>query len=238
MKLKVTAIAILAAAAVLVALALSLDLGSNGQSANSVAGSANTGEAQTTASPSDSASTDAPVQPSESDSTGTPGDEAEPRAEATRPSWDPQPTETDARLEVPDPTESGPSGLPKSQERQPVFTKAPKDATAEGKLVAGFPKRALPLPEGTEVVRSLVENQQGLVMAGVEARSQSDEGRTLEFYRQHFEENRWPVTESKPAEGTTQLRAEYGNESMTVTVRQLPTGVTAITAAGAYRVEK
>lgn len=155
----------------------------------------------------------------------------DPAATATRPHWDPQPTEADAGLEVPEQTKATAFALPSSKEREPLLEKTPKTGVAQGKLTKGFPKDAVPLPRSTTVVGSSVETQGRLVILGVEGRSKASADAILEFYAGHFAKLDWLTTRTQPARGTTQLRGGFGQESLSVTVRELPTGMRSVTAS-------
>ncbi|MFJ2617882.1 hypothetical protein [Glutamicibacter sp. NPDC087344] len=164
------------------------------------------------------------------------GDSSE-KVQATRPSWNPQPTQADERLEVPEEPSKSSSALPSAEPREPVLSKTPKTGAAEGELTKGFPKDAIPLPASTTVERSSVEAQSSLVMVGVQGRSKQSVEDVLAFYESHFKDLQWLATTSDQADGTTQLQAGFGKETATVTLHQLPTGLTEINAAGVFTVE-
>lgn len=237
MKLKIFVVAIFAAAAALVVIALALDLGRNGDPVGSLATKEQNGPSQTIAAPAEVASTGAPEQPSEAGTQAAPTGATPSEPEPTRPSWDPQPSTSDDALEVPEQTAPAKARMPDSDKRKPVLEKAPKSQTSEGKLTDGFPKNAVPLPESSTVVRSSVDSQGDRVFVGVEGRVDAEIEEVLSFYREQFSNREWLISESSPIEGVTQLRGAFMDDSTTVTVRQLPTGTTAITVAGAYKVQ-
>lgn len=248
MKIKVLLAAALSLAVVLVGVSMFLDWRS-GSDPTAAAGSSATAEvspdsqdatdgtearssAQELGSSNDpgSSASDAPAK------TGTPKESDAPVAEATRPSWNPQPTESDTGLEVPTQSATEAFALPSTKAREPVLTKVPATGVKEGELTKGFPKDALPLPDSTTVVQSSVAEQGDLVMLGIEGRSKASVEEVLDFYSTHFEELNWLSAESTPSEGSTRIQGGYGDDSTTVTVRELPTGMTSISAAGVFKV--
>lgn len=161
---------------------------------------------------------------------------SEPKATATRPTWVPQPSESEDRLEMPEKPKKSVNALPSSTPRAAVLEKAPKAGAENGKLTRGFPKHALPLPPSADVVKSSVDLQSKMAILDVQARSKQSVEQVVDFYESHFKNLQWLATESKPGKGTTQLRAEFGQDTATITVHQLPTGLTEVNAAGVFRV--
>ena len=165
------------------------------------------------------------------------GNAIDSQAQPTRPSWDPKPSEPDERLEIKADSSPSPSGLPSSEPRTAVLKKAPKAATAEGKLTKGFPQKALPLPQSSDVERSSVSVQSSMVMVGVQGRSKQSIEEVLAFYESHFKDLQWLASTSTENDGSTRLQAGFGQDTATVTLHQLPTGLTEINAAGVFKVE-
>lgn len=157
-------------------------------------------------------------------------------AEATRPTWNPKPTQTDERLEVPKDPPKTVKTLPSAQPREAALSKTPKTGVAEGKLTRGFPKKAMPLPASTSVERSSVETQGALVIVGVQGRSKQKVDDVLDFYEAHFKDLQWLSNTNVDSEGNTRLEAGFGKETATITLHQLPTGLTHIDAAAVYTV--
>ncbi|MGH3652902.1 hypothetical protein [Glutamicibacter sp.] len=239
MKSKVLATIILGAAAILLVVALAMDLGGTKPTAGQQPAATPDPVATSTAGqPTAGPETAEAAKPSGEAKKESAPEQSAPKPKATRPSWDPQPSATESRLEVPEAAKPSQFALPDTPKREPVLEKAPKSSVAEGKLVKGFPKAAVPVPESTSIVQSSVQNQAKKVLVGVEGRSSDSVDEVLAFYAKHFEELNWLTTQSAPAEGTTQLSGSYGAESATVTVRQLPTGATSIVAAGIFEVQE
>lgn len=243
MKFKSLIAVILSLAAILFAVAMTLDWMGRPE-APSMAGAPSStavaGASKSTDSPTGSADTPIETSPTQPSSGGAkpsqPADTSE-NVEATRPSWNPQPTQADERLEVPEDPEKSSGALPSGEPRKPVLTKAPKPGAAEGKLTKGFPKDAMPLPSSTTIERSSVEKQSSLVMVGVQGRSKQGVEEILAFYESHFKDLQWLATTSSEADGSTRLQAGFGQDTATVTLHQLPTGLTEINAAGVFTVE-
>lgn len=244
MKSKILVSIVLGAAAILLVVALALDFGGSTPTADL---STNTAQSPSTTSASASAavSAQASASPSatgkDSESKNQKTEEkksGEPKVEATRPSWDPKPSASESRLEVPEQPNASQFKLPDTPERKPVLKKAPKTGVSTGKLTKEFPKDAVPMPKSTTIVQSSVEKQEQLVFVGVEGRSNASVEEVLSFYSEHFEQQHWLTAQSEPATGVTQLLGSFGEDSTTVTIRQLPTGATSIVAAGVFEIQE
>lgn len=79
--------------------------------------------------------------------------------------------------------------------------------------------------------------QSSLVMVGVQGRSKQSVDEVLAFYESHFKDLQWLATTSSEADGSARLQAGFGQDTATVTLHQLPTGLTEINAAGVFKVE-
>lgn len=242
MKMKFWVFGVLGVAVLLVVVAMVIDLrtGSVLEADNSQVPTSSLNNTQKSgSSPSQSLNSEQPAKssksqtskPSEATEKGEPKASESPKipSEATR----------STRLEVPSAQPSASrSALPKSTQRKPALSLAPKDGVAEGKLTKGFPSKAIPVPESTTIISSSVANQPGRIIAGLQGRSTADIQDVIDFYEDHFNEKKWVTTQSSPSTGITTLLGQFGEESTTVTLRQLPTGATEITVAGAFKVEK
>lgn len=76
-----------------------------------------------------------------------------------------------------------------------------------------------------------------MVIVGVQGRSKQSVEDVLAFYEAHFKDLQWPASTSADADGSTRLQAGFGQDTATVTLHQLPTGLTEINAAGVFKVE-
>lgn len=158
-------------------------------------------------------------------------------AKASRPSWNPQPAASEtAGLEMPTATPGTHKALPKSKVKKPTLSAAPKNGVAKGKLTSSFPKKAVPVPPHLKITSSSVAAQGTRVLVGVDGRSKSSSASILAFFNRDFAARGWTVTRSTPADLTTTLRGTYGQDAVVATVRQLPTGQTALTVAGTFKV--
>lgn len=244
MKAKVLVVAVLVVAAILTVVALVLNQSGN---PGPVAGDAALNTQEPTGSPTQSSpgsspapTEEAPSAPANAERSAQPGAAPEksgdPVAEATRPSWNPQPTEPDAELEVPEQTQSSAFALPSSREREPLLDKEPKAGVAQGKLTKGFPKSALLLPDSTTIVKSSVETQRDVVMLGIDGRTTASTEEVLDFYARRFDELDWITTQTQQDSETERMRGELGQQNLTITVRELPTGMRSITVSAVLKV--
>jgi len=158
-----------------------------------------------------------------------------------RPTWDPAadaPEGAEAEPKVPGGEGAEPYRLPSAAPAKPALESVPKAAAATGKLAAGFPRGVVPVPDGADVESSSVAPQGRRVLVGLEARSGESPEAVLEGYATHCGERGWPVTRDRAPDGADRLLCALGPDSLTVTARQLPTGVTAVTASGAFEARR
>lgn len=253
MKPKYLAAAVVALALLLTGIAWSLDSGllgrptaEGGQTTSSVGGSSSSlDDTGAVASGSQKTAgrlpaTTEPVQPDAATS-APPASSEKPEddraAKATRPSWNPQPAASEtAGLEMPTATPGTHKSLPKSKVRKPTLSVAPNNGVAKGKLTSDFPKKAVPVPPRLKIASSSVASQGSRVLVGVVGRSESSPASIAAFFDRDFRAKGWTVTRSTPADLTTTLRGTFGQDSVVVTVRQLPTGQSALEVAGTFKV--
>ena len=141
-------------------------------------------------------------------------------------------------LEVPEPTAKSSPGLPKSTPRSAMLNSVPKTGHENGKLVKGFPWKQLPLPGSSDVVKSSVTTQGERVIAEVTGRTSKDADKVVKFYRSYFAKLDWSVEETAAADGTKRLLGQFADDSTSIQIRSLPTGLTQVTASGSYAVGK
>lgn len=179
------------------------------------------------------------------------GDESAPRATtdsggnspdagAKRPTWDPAgdaPAGAAEEAKVPDGLGAEPYRLPEAPERAPVLTSVPKAADASHALVKGFPEEAVPVPDGAEVQSSSIAPQGQRVIVGVTALSKAPAESLLDLYAAHCSALAWPVQQGTTPDGALSLDCGFGADRLTIRVTSLPTGVSSITATGAFGVE-
>jgi hypothetical protein len=129
--------------------------------------------------------------------------------------------------------------LPAPKTPAPAISgKVPRSASAEGKLVTGFPKKAIPLPAEAAVLTSSVSSSDRRVQVGLEARTTLTVNELLDHYRASFAARGWSVSTATDAAGDSSVTGGYGNDSVTVSARQAPTGATLYSAFGTFTVAK
>lgn len=143
------------------------------------------------------------------------------------------------KLEVPAAIEPSATTLPKSVERTPALTgKAPPAGTAKGKLVEGFPTKALPIPEGAHIVDSSVSTQNRNVQAAANFRTSLSQEKVLTFYEAQAAKKGWLATRGKSVDGAATVTVGYANDTVVATVRTAATGATTVAVFGSFKVGK
>lgn len=142
------------------------------------------------------------------------------------------------KLEVPKDKKEGPKKLPKSKKRAPVLTSLPKSGSATGKLSRGFPAKVVPMLPKAVASSSSVQTQGEQAFVEVTGRTKAETKSVLKFYSKDFAGKGWVTTQQSTANGVTTLRGAYGDDSILVTVRRLPTGQTSFAVAGVFKVDK
>lgn len=138
-------------------------------------------------------------------------------------------------LEVLPPVKKAGAGLPESKKRAPVVSgKLPKTASKHGSLVKGFPKDAVPVPDGAKIVTSSVAAQGRVLQVGLEASSKLSAQRILETYKADFEDKGWLYTAAPAADGAQAIRGGFEGDSVTVTVRTSGTGATILSVFAVF----
>jgi hypothetical protein len=201
------------------------------------------GAGRTAGPPGVSGTDDAASSAGPSGDTGAPAETGGPDAldDRDRPSWDPaaeSPEGADEEAKVPGGEGSEPYRLPATPDRKPALTAVPEPAAAEGKLSAGFPEQLVPAPEDAAVQSSSVAPQGRRVLVGLDTLTGQQPEEVVDFYAGHCDDLGWPVVRGPAPDGALQVRCGYGPDALTVTARTLPTGRTAVTAAGAFEVRQ
>lgn len=162
-------------------------------------------------------------------------------AEASaRPTWDPAADAPEGAAEeakVPDGLGAEPYRLPEPPERTPVLASVPEAASASFSLAEGFPEQAVPVPDGADVQSSSIAPQGQRVVLGVTALSNAPAESLLEVYVAHCSDLAWPVERETAPDGTLALECGFGADRLAVRVSSLPTGMSSVTATGAFGVE-
>lgn len=143
------------------------------------------------------------------------------------------------KLEVPVAVEPSKKTLPKSVERTPALSgNVPPEGTAKGKLIKGFPTKALPIPEGSHIVDSSVSTQNRNVQASANLRTNMSQEKVLAFYESQAAKKGWLATRGNNVDGTATVTISYGNDTVVATVRTAGTGATAVAVFGSFKVGK
>lgn len=142
-------------------------------------------------------------------------------------------------LEVPATAAPTATTLPKSVERVPALTgKAPSNGTAKGKLVAGFPSKALPIPDGARIVDSSVSTQNRNVQAAVNLRTGMSPEKVMSFYESQASKKGWLATRGTTVDGAATITLGYGKDNVVATARTAGTGATTVAVFGSFVVGK
>lgn len=159
---------------------------------------------------------------------------------SARPTWDPAAEAPEGAAEeakVPDGPGMEPYRLPEAPEREPALASIPQAAHASYALAEGFPKEAVPVPDGAEVQSSSIAPQGQRVIVGVTALSDEPAETLLETYAFHCSDLAWPVVRQAAPDGELSLECGFGSDRLTVRVASLSTGKSSVTATGAFVVE-
>jgi len=198
-----------------------------------------TSAASVVASPTLPAEKTSPSSIRDTSSTPSPSAVAGDAANATRPSWNPQPPPSEtAGLEMPTATPGKSQGLPKSKVRKPAMSSVPEAGSAKGKLMPGFPTNAVPVPADSTITTSSISPHGKRVLVGLQGRSTTSPATVLEFYDHEFEARGWASSLNHPDTGVSILQTGFGNDSVVVTAQRLPTGQTAFAVAGVFKVNE
>lgn len=248
MKFKLWIIAAFVVAAILVVGALVLDLG-----AKSSGGPAAQSQLMVTPTPANS-----PAATTSASAPGTTKGKQEPArgdaAKQTNPSASPNakgpqgatsvserqkaPASPSRALEMPDKSTPTPHKLPKSKERVPAVSSMPKSGASRGKLVNGFPKKAVNLPPKASVVSSSLATQAKRLLVQLDARTTSSVKSVLSFYAADFAKKGWITSTGSAADGSRTIHGALAQDSAIVVVRELPTGQTGFSVSGAFMVDE
>jgi len=141
-------------------------------------------------------------------------------------------------LEMPEKSTPASNKLPKSKLRVPAVSSMPKSGASRGKLVNGFPKKAVDLPPKASIVSSSLAVQAKRLLVRLDARTASSEKSVLSFYAADFAKKGWVTSTGSAADGSRTIRGALAQDSAIVTVRELPTGQTGFSVSGAFMVDE
>jgi hypothetical protein len=206
-------------AAILGGTAVMLDqmaAGPSGPSAGSaVPGPASSGTPTTQAS-TDAGKTDAPTGTGAGAGAGTPtGGSADGSTPAP------------AGREVLPPVSETPTGLPVPTPPAPLIRMPlPATASAQGKIVDGFPSDVLSFPDGTVVVSTGVSSADGALQVAADAIVASSQDSVVGHFQQILGPLKFWSEPVQAAEGQRAIRFSRGNDSVTLTTSTTGTGST------------
>jgi hypothetical protein len=115
----------------------------------------------------------------------------------------------------------------------PLVAKAPKTAAAHGRVVAGFPTNAVPLP-GLTIVSSSVASQGRHVQVTVQASSPSSPKTVRTRLTSAFTKLGYTASTAAAAPGASAVEYTHGTDGVVVTLRPRLGGGTELTLTGAF----
>jgi hypothetical protein len=137
------------------------------------------------------------------------------------------PSPASGAREVLPPESAAPTGLPApSQPAALVSLPLPATASAQGKIVDGFPAAALPFPEGTVVVSTSVSAADAVLQVTADAISTAGQDSVVGHFQQRLSALNFWSEPSPAAEGQRSVRFVRGTDSMTLTTSTTGTGST------------
>ncbi|MDR7083971.1 hypothetical protein J2X01_003277 [Arthrobacter ginsengisoli] len=129
--------------------------------------------------------------------------------------------------EVLPPVSASPSGLPMPAPPASLISlPLPEAASAQGKVVDGFPADAIPFPDGTVVVSTGVSPAEGSLQISAEAIVTSSQDSVVGHFQQILGPLQFWSERVPAAEGQQSLRFSRGNDSVTLTTSTTGTGGT------------
>ncbi|MDV8146292.1 hypothetical protein [Arthrobacter sp. B10-11] len=129
--------------------------------------------------------------------------------------------------EVLPPVAAAPSGLPKQSPPVALVSRPlPPTASAQGKIVAGFPEASLPFPDGTVVVSTAVSAADSVLQVTADAISGASQDSVMGHFQQQLAPLSFWSEEAPAAEGQRSVRFVRGADSVTLTTSTTGTGST------------
>lgn len=143
------------------------------------------------------------------------------------------PADASGQKEVLPPVTDRPTGLPTpSPPSALVSLPLPATASAQGKIVDGFPVAALPFPDGTVVVSSSVSAADTILQVTADAISQSSPDSLVGHFQQRLAAVGFWSEPAPAADGRRSVRFVRGADSLTLTTSTTGTGSTRFTLLG------
>lgn len=143
------------------------------------------------------------------------------------------PADGTGKLEVLPPVADRPTGLPTPTPPSALVSlPLPATASAQGKIVDGFPAAALPFPDGTVVVASSVSAADTVLQVTADAISQSSPDSIVGHFQQRLAALGFWSEAAPAADGRRSVRFVRGADSLTLTTSTTGTGSTRFTLLG------
>lgn len=147
------------------------------------------------------------------------------------------PASAPAGREVLPPVSATPSGLPvPSPPAALVSAPLPKSASAQGKVVDGYPADVLPFPDGTVLVSTAVSPAEGTLQVAADAIVGLSQDSVTGHYQQVLGSRGFWSEPVPAAEGQRALRFGRGADSVTLTASTTGTGGTRFMLLGTLHV--
>jgi hypothetical protein len=108
----------------------------------------------------------------------------------------------------------------------------PASASAQGKIVDGFPSDALPFPEGTVVVSTSVSAADAVLQVTADAISAASQDSVVGHFQQRLSALHFWSEPAPAAEGQRSVRFVRGTDSVTLTTTTTGTGSTRFMVLG------
>lgn len=129
--------------------------------------------------------------------------------------------------EVLPPVSETPTGLPvPSPPAALIRMPLPATASAQGKIVDGFPSDVLPFPDGTVVVSTGVSSADGALQVAADAIVASSQDSVVGHFQQILGPLKFWSEPVRAAEGQRAVRFSRGNDSVTLSTATTGTGST------------
>jgi len=141
-------------------------------------------------------------------------------------------------LEVLPPVTASPTGLPvPSPPRALVNAPLPATASAQGKIVEGFPSQVLSFPDTTVIVFTAVSSSGDTLQATAEGIVEVTAEKVTGHFQQVLLSAGFRSEEAPAAVGQQALRLTRGNDSVSVTLSTTGTGSTRFSLLGNFHTE-
>lgn len=120
-----------------------------------------------------------------------------------------------------------PSGLPMPPPPAPLISAPlPATASAQGKIVAGFPVDVIPFPDSTVIVSTGVSSAEGSLQIAADAITPSSQDSVVGHFQQILGPLKFWSEPVPAAQGQQSMRFSRGNDSVTLTTSTTGTGST------------